>query len=146
MSLLPRKTIVVPVDYSASSVPAIQTALELREDGGVVHVVNVIPPLEPLSPLGIFGDDDSEPILIGRAKEHLETWLASREIEGVSASIVVGTEGDAIAEFAAQKSADLIVIPSHGHSGVKRVLLGSVAERVLRHAHCPTLVLRRDNN
>ena len=146
MSLLPRRKIVVPVDYSASSVPAIRTALELKEDGGIVYVLNVIPPLEPLSPLGIFGDKDVETNLCERAKDHLETWLASREIEGVTAAITIGSEGDAIAEFAAEKSADLIVIPSHGHSGVKRVLLGSVAERVLRLAHCPTLVLRRDNN
>ena len=145
MSLLPRKSIVVPVDYSASSAPAVRVALETVEEGGVVHVLNVIPPLEPLSPLGIFGDEDVETNLRERAKDHLEAWLASREIEGVETAIEVGQEGDAIVDFAAEKSADLIVIPSHGHSGLKRILLGSVAERVLRHAHCPTLVLRRDS-
>lgn len=143
MSLLPRKSIVVPVDYSASSAPAVRTALETVDEGGVVHVLNVIPPLEPLSPLGIFGDGDVESKLSERAKTHLESWLSSREIEGVTASIAIGQEGDAIVDFAAEKSADLIIIPSHGHSGLKRVLLGSVAERVLRHAHCPILVLRR---
>ena len=42
-------------------------------------------------------------------------------------------------------SAELIVMPSHGYHGVKRLILGSVAERVLRHASCPILVLRRSD-
>lgn len=144
MSFLPLKTIVVPVDYSASSAPAVRLALELASDVGKVHVLNVIPPLEPLSPLGVFGADDVETELRERASDHLKTWLSSQEVEGVTTAIEVGQEGDAIVDYAIQHSADLIVIPSHGHTGIKRVLLGSVAERVLRHAHCPTLVLRRD--
>ena len=54
-----------------------------------------------------------------------------------------GDPGLMIADYAADVQADLIVMPSHGYHGVKRLLLGSVAERVLRHANCPVLVLRR---
>lgn len=48
-----------------------------------------------------------------------------------------------IADSADETRTDLIVMPSHGDHGVARVLLGSVTERVLRHAKCPILVLRR---
>ena len=51
--------------------------------------------------------------------------------------------GLAIADHAGQVEAELIVIPSHGYTGIKHLLLGSVAERVLRHAQCPVLILRR---
>jgi nucleotide-binding universal stress UspA family protein len=46
-----------------------------------------------------------------------------------------------IAEYAKKKKADLIVVPSLGQTGLKRLLIGSVAERVVRLAHCPMLVL-----
>ena len=47
------------------------------------------------------------------------------------------------ASFAQEKHAELIVIPSHGRTGITRLLIGSVAERVVRLAHCPVLVLRK---
>ena len=59
--------------------------------------------------------------------------------------IWIGNPGLEITEYARESKSDLIVIPSHGHHGLRRILLGSVAERVLRHAECPTLVLRRQD-
>ena len=48
-----------------------------------------------------------------------------------------------IADFAQEKKAELIVLPSHGRTGLTRLLLGSVAEKVVRLAHCPVLVLKK---
>ncbi|HTV42092.1 MAG TPA: universal stress protein [Candidatus Sulfotelmatobacter sp.] len=53
---------------------------------------------------------------------------------------------DEIIEEADHAAADLIVIATHGYNGLKRALLGSTAERVLRHAHCPVLVVRRSSD
>ena len=145
MSFLPRQTIVVPVDFSSASAPAVRTAVELAGSPAGVHVVHVIPALNPVSPLGIFGDDDVEEKLQAKAMTYLEAWLSSQEIEGVQANIQSGEAGNRIVEYADSQTADLIVIPSHGHSGLTRALLGSVAERVIRHANCPTLILRRDD-
>lgn len=141
---MPRKTIIVPVDFSASSAPAVRTAIELATNSSDVHVVHVIQPLSPVSPLGAWGDEDVEQKLVDNATAHLDTFLASNKIEGVTTSVEVGPDGTRIVEYADEHEADLIVIPSHGRSGLKRALLGSVAERVIRHAHCPTLVLRRE--
>ena len=57
--------------------------------------------------------------------------------------VLTGDAGLATADYASQVNADLIVVPSHGYHGVKRFLLGSTAERIIRHAHCSVLVLRR---
>lgn len=145
MSFLPKKLIVVPVDFSSCAAPAIRTALELAENPADVHVIHVIQPLNPVSPLGVWGDENVQQKLADNAKAYLDTFLASNEIVGVTTSVEVGSEGTRIVEYADELKADLVVIPSHGRSGVKRALLGSVAERVIRHAHCPTLVLRRKN-
>lgn len=144
MPFLPKKTVVVPVDFSSCSAGAIRTALELTGMPENTHVIHVIQPLNPISPLGVWGDEDVEQKRIENAKKHLETFLAGNDIEGVTMAIEVGSEGTRIVEYADRHNADLVVIPSHGRSGVKRALLGSVAERVIRHAHCPTLVLRRE--
>ncbi|MEO1982325.1 MAG: universal stress protein, partial [Fuerstiella sp.] len=58
-------------------------------------------------------------------------------------AVQLGTPGLEIADYARDHGADLIIVPSHGYHGFKRMFLGSVAERVIRHAECSVLVLRR---
>ena len=65
--------------------------------------------------------------------------------EGVTVEVRFGNPGIEVAEFAEKTGADLIVLPSHGYHGVKRFVLGSVAERIIRHATCSVLVLRRSD-
>ena len=55
-----------------------------------------------------------------------------------------GKPADEILEFAADKAADLIVIGTHGHAGLERMLLGSVAEKVVRYARCPVVCVKAD--
>ena len=62
---------------------------------------------------------------------------------GARPAVLTGDAGIAVAEYATRVNADLIVVPSHGYHGLKRLLLGSTAERIIRHAHCSVLVLRR---
>jgi nucleotide-binding universal stress UspA family protein len=65
--------------------------------------------------------------------------------ENLQQEVLFGDPGSQIVNFATNCNADLIVIPSHGYHGVKRLVLGSVAERVIRHAECSVLVLRRSD-
>ena len=58
------------------------------------------------------------------------------------ADVVRGDPDDAIVEYAREHGADLIVMGSHGHTGLRHLLMGSVAEHVLRHAPCPVLIVR----
>ena len=145
MSFLPRQTVIAPVDFSPSSGTAVQTAIELAGSPESVHVIYVNRSLDPVSPLGVWGDADAEQQCAEKAHVYLKTFLASREIDGVVTCVEIGQPATRIVEYAEKHDADLIVIPSHGHHGIKRALLGSVAERVIRHANCPVLVLRRED-
>jgi nucleotide-binding universal stress UspA family protein len=141
MSWLPKKTVLVPTDFSEPSVDAVNTALDLVENPSDVHVLYVLEELEHTAPAALFGDFD-DASRKQRAGEFLDQFLHRNEITGVTEVIRIGNPGLEITEYARESKSDLIVIPSHGHHGLRRILLGSVAERVLRHAECPTLVLR----
>jgi len=59
--------------------------------------------------------------------------------------LLLGTAAEDIVRVATEEKADLIVIGTHGRTGLKRVLMGSVAEAVMRHAHCPVLTLKQSD-
>jgi len=144
MSFLPRSIVIAPIDFSVSSVDAIRTAVELAGSPANVHVIYVNPSLSPVSPIGVWGDKDAEQQCAEKAHRYLDTYVASHDIADVVTAVEIGQPAHQINEYALKHDASLIVIPSHGHSGVKRAMLGSVAERVIRHATCPVLVLHRD--
>ncbi len=142
MSWLPKKTVLVPTDFSEPSAEAVHTALELVESGADVHVLHVLQPIEHTAPEVLFGDLD-DATRSEKATQFLTDFLVRHGINGVTKTVRIGDPGMAVSEYATEIKADLIVIPSHGHHGLRRILLGSVAERIIRHAECPTLVLRR---
>lgn len=142
MNWLPRKTVVVPVDFSDDSFAALDTAVEMVAGNGDVRVIHVLPELEPTEPGVIWHTVDD----VGReehAAKALEAELLKRGHEGLAIHVCIGNPGHAIVEYAEELDAGLIVVPSHGKSRLKRLLLGSVADRVVRLAHCPVLVLKR---
>ena len=137
-----KQCVVVPIDFSAKSSDAVATALEFVDDPAHVHVVHAVIPLDNMSPGVVWGtvDDESR---VKAVEKHFSEFISENRFAGVTTVIRMGNPGIEITEYAEEVGADLIVIPSHGYHGVRRFLLGSVAERVLRHAHCPVLVLRR---
>ncbi len=144
MSWLPKRSIVVPIDFSGESKQTLEVALEMAGAPANVHVLHVIFPMDIVAPGVVWGGIDDS----GREqsiKDHMEEYLQANNITGVTSLTRVGDPGTEIADYAKSINADLIVIPSHGYHGFKRALLGSVAERVIRHAHCPVLVLRRSD-
>jgi len=142
MTWYPRKSVVVPIDFSPSTAGAISAARDLVDDPADVHLVHALVPLDVVSPGVALGGVDDE-----TRAEHVRTFadefLAGIGYADMPLEIRIGQPADEIVEYAAAVSADLIVIPSHGFHGLKRFVLGSVAERVIRHADCPVLVLRR---
>lgn len=141
MNRLTDENVVVPVDFSDRSFAAVDTALEVVDDAAKIHVVHILH--EPQS-----GHPDAIWVTIDHAKrrEHalgeLQNRLSEQAYNGISLLVEFGEPGYRIAEVAEELKAGLIVIPSHGRTGVKHLLIGSIAERVVRHAHCPVLVLR----
>jgi nucleotide-binding universal stress UspA family protein len=140
MSVLGRRVVLVPVDYSDESKRALAVGCEAAATSGVVHVTHVIPspPVGVVSP-GKSGDERANDDLA-----RLEQFLRDAGVEGaVQLHIREGDPGHEIVKLADALQADLIVMPSHGRTGIAHVLIGSVAERVVRLAHCPVLVLRK---
>lgn len=145
MSWLPKKKVLVPIDFSESSERALLTALELVEDPADVTVVHVLFPLDSVSPGVVWGNVDNEHRTTA-VRASFDKLFAKLNATIPNVEVLVGNPGLKITEYASKIAADLIVIPSHGRHGVERLLLGSVAERVIRHAPCPLLVLRRNPN
>ncbi len=141
MNWLSNRKIVVPWDFSKLSMKALKTALEMADSPSHIRVINVTQILTTMEPGVVWGAITDE----DRAKkleEHFRKQVEELNCENVSFHVNFGDAGSKIVEFASQGDADLIVMSSHGHSGLQHLLIGSVAERVIRHANCPVLVLR----
>lgn len=142
MPWLPKKKVVVPVDFSDDSFAAVETALQLVDKPGNVHVVHVLQEVSvaEIGEMLMVVDDAARKL---HAEKALRERLGEAKYAGVAMHVILGDPGSEVAEFAKEQSAELIVLPSHGRTGLSRLLIGSVAERILRLAHCPVLVLRK---
>ncbi len=133
--------LVVPVDFSDQSFAALDKALSIAdkpEDIHVIHALEMLAAMEPGIVWAQIRDEERREQVLNALRQHLQD---DKYIQ-IQLAVKFGDPGHCIADYAQEVSADLIIIPSHGYSGVKRLLLGSVAERVIRLAHCPVLVLK----
>lgn len=142
MQWFKQKTVLVPFDFSDESAEALKVAMALVEKPEDVHVLHVLIPL-PVGDPYVVWDEQSERNRMEHAKQSIQETLTKLDFEGAQLEVRIGNASDTIAEMAEEIGAGLIVIPSHGRTGVKRLLLGSVTERVVRLAHCPVLVLKQ---
>ncbi len=141
MSGLESKKTVVPFDFSDLSIAAVDCAVQITGKDGTVEVVHVLAQMSAMEPGLMYGMPPDETRIAGII-EKLQQQFVGDKYSTLTMHCLVGDTGREITEFAEREGADLIVIPSHGYGFVKHVLLGSVAERVVRLAHCPVLVLR----
>lgn len=142
------KTIVVPTDFSESAEHAFTWALGLATErkAKIVLVHAVHPTTYYAFPETIYVTDFAklQEELMADAQKRLVEFMARQEAPGgtVETRVVVGEAVSEICQVATHEQAELIVMGSHGRTGLAHVLLGSVAERVVRHAPCPVLVVR----
>ncbi|HTN74249.1 MAG TPA: universal stress protein [Pirellulaceae bacterium] len=141
MPWLPKQTVVVPVDFSDASLEAIEIALGMVATPEHVRIVHVLPDLIPLEPTEVFQTFDNQS-RIEHTRNILRERLQKLGHPELPFEVLFGDPGQMVAKFAADLKADLIILPSHGRTGFARMLIGSTAERVVRFAHCPVLVLR----
>jgi len=142
MAWLPKKSVVVPVDFSDESIAAVDQALEMVDEPAHLHVIHVLPILSPGEP-GLVWDTLSDQARCSHAEDGLRERFADAKYKGLNVHTTVGDPGHEIADYAERQKAELVVLPSHGRTGISRILIGSVAERVVRLCHCPVLVLRQ---
>ena len=142
MSLFDIEKVVVPIDFSDESRAALDTAMEIVDQKAEkIHVIHVLAELSPAEPGVIWGEISNEN-RVQHVREALGELFPGEKYKGVQVEVTFGNAGFRISEYAESIGADLIVISSHGRTGIERMLIGSVAERVVQHSHCPVLVLR----
>jgi len=140
------RSIVVAVDFSESSDSAFATAMELaKQYGAKLHVVHAFAyPVDLVSPYEVSLPVDFLDAARDEAKQKLEATAEKARGENVDVEwhIEEGASAAAIVKVAAETGADLIVMGTRGHTGLKHVVLGSVAERTVRTAPCSVLTVK----
>jgi nucleotide-binding universal stress UspA family protein len=136
--------ILCPTDFSECSDAAIRYAEEMaRALGARVTLMHVNLPLMYGAPEGGFGPVPPAPEDISRASDrHLREQAKRLGLERFDTLTVDGQAADAIADVATHRGYDLVVMGTHGRTGFKRLMLGSVAEHVVRLSHVPVLTIR----
>lgn len=137
--------ILVPIDFSECSRKALQYALPLaRQHAASVILLHVVPPAHGGSEYIGFNFAEMEAKLIAAGEKDLAQLALDASCGQVptGAFVRVGQPADEIVGLARSLPADLIVISTHGQTGLRHVLLGSVAEHVVQRAPCPVFVVR----
>lgn len=140
-----------PTDFSKFSLRAVRYASGLRAAfNAELHVVHVVPP--PLNPDTAFVLPTdvpltwSQPQLVSACVTGLEK-LVEEQFAGdksIRCEALLGTPWSSVCDYAARHAIDLIVITTHGRTGIRRALIGSTTESIVRHAPCPVLTIRVD--
>jgi nucleotide-binding universal stress UspA family protein len=147
---MPWKTILVPHDFSSCANHAAALARDVARTHGarivLIHVAQLPLGLDPdsiVTPEGGAPMPARQFAVLG-ATEHLEDLATRIRKEGIEvrAQIMIGDTVDEIVRAADRTDADVIVMGTHGRTGVKRIVIGSVAEKVVRLSPVPVLTLR----
>jgi universal stress protein A len=136
--------ILVPVDFSEPSVKALQYAAAFaRQFGARVELLHVLEPMYGAARFRPLIYEHYASITRPVAEEQLNALAAEhgREIR-IASSVHLGNAAQVIAEHARKQRTDLIVLATHGYTGLAHLVLGSTAEKVVRQAPCPVLVVR----
>jgi len=136
--------ILVPTDFSPFSVAAVEYAHALAEQlSAELHVLHVAHKLaEAVAEQGAVGLLD-----LSQGEDAYDRWLATLlgergSVRRVEAVRLGHDTADTINHYAEQQKIDLIIIATHGRTGLAHLLMGSVAEKVVRAAVCPVLIIR----
>jgi nucleotide-binding universal stress UspA family protein len=144
------RNILVPIDFSPMSIQAIETAKAFaRRFGAAVHLAHVHQPCYPagftvhVSPVIAYSPYDYEQEAEKKAARELILLAKKHGLRPSTTHLLVGAPAyDEICRLARKLPADLVVMPTHGRTGLEHVFLGSTAERIVQHSPCPVFVAR----
>ena len=139
------KHILVPVDFSDGTEASITSATELaRKFSALVTLYHVMQMMHPPGLEPVFTEEKERKALQDETEKQLRKLAGSiAPMAEVETALEAGVPWDKIVTYADKHGVDLIVMATHGRSGLKHLMLGSVAERVVQHAPCSVLVVRQ---
>lgn len=146
--MLEIRHVLVPLDFHQHSQALADLALFMTEKlvaekVTFIHVLHPLPDYSDYTPESL---KQVEANFLAHAEHKMTAFLAT--VSGrahVNGVVVCGDTADAILAYGRDQGADLIIIATHGAQGIEKVLLGSVADRVIKGASCPTLVFNPFN-
>lgn len=137
--------IVVPVDFLETSDKLVEYAAYMTGKlSAIAHFVHIVHFYAGDSMIGLPFAQECEERLLSNSEERMSNLLTdNRErCPGCTGEVIIGDPVEKIIEFAKERDSDLIILSTHGAKGFEKILLGSVAERVLKRAHCPVLIMK----
>lgn len=140
------RRILCPVDFSDASRNAVRYAHEFAKGmGASLVLLNVVEP-RPMAVDMSLSYVPLEEDLEKAAREDLEEIIRTEREKGVEvqAEVEIGTPSEVILEKAEELDVNLVILGSHGKTGLSRLLMGSVAESVVRKATCPVLIVKAE--
>jgi nucleotide-binding universal stress UspA family protein len=135
------KHVLVPTDFSEGAMNALDLASKVVALDGKITLLHVLEP-----PVAFSGEitPDFAHVLDKHSSEALDATASRVKAARIEKQSRIGYPGaQTLAALDDDRGIDLVVMGSHGRTGIKRILLGSVAEKVVRHARCPVLVARK---
>lgn len=154
------KRILVPLDGSQVSSRALSYAIEVAQQfGAEIILMKVVAPTTPFMPsesaTGLAGSPLASEVAmkaareqdkrnVVRSRQYLRGKLRSLTARGIKGSyhVTMGTPAKSILDFGKEKDVDLVVMTTSGKSGIKRAIMGSVADEIIRDPTFPVLVIR----
>jgi nucleotide-binding universal stress UspA family protein len=152
MSEYPFKRILIPSDFSPHSAAALSLAANLANtfdaELHLLHVIEELLPAVPLDPTGLYGlpPDYDERVKAAVAGELAKVTKTVQTKVPLVSKVHTGSPLVEIVRYARKSSIDVIVMGTHGRTGLAHVVMGSVAESVLRSAPCPVMVVPTPNH
>lgn len=146
------KDIIIPTDFSEISYSAFYYAGEIGERyGAKLHIIHVLEDIPPVlgKESAYFSDNESDNSAEQEAYSNLEIarqYLSNITSLDVNTVLKKGTDSEEIINYAREVNAGLIVVATHGRTGVLRTLMGSVAQKIIKNSECPVLVTKSPDN
>jgi nucleotide-binding universal stress UspA family protein len=143
------KTIITALDFSDATKDVLAAAMLMAKlQDATLHIIHVLEPEPTYTAYGMTPEEfpaiqvfQNESQRRAEARLNDAVTTAKRLLKDVRAELIVGSPLHSIIDYAETQKADLVVIGTHGHGAVAALLIGSVAEGLVRKAICPTLVI-----
>ena len=143
------KTIITALDFSDASTGVLAAAISMAKvHQASLHIVHVLEPEPSYTAYGMTPEEfpaiqvfQQETQKRAEAKLNQAIASAKEQLEDVRAELLIGSPLHSIIDYVHKSAADLVVLGTHGHGAVAALLIGSVAEGLVRKAVCPTLVI-----